>query len=70
MRGGRGGGGGVRGWREEGREEGMGRDGVVLRGLWEKKRSEASEEEESPSVRLFRLRAPPSLPRLPRHPSS
>lgn len=41
----------MRGWREEGREEGMGRDGGVLRGLWEKKRSEASEEEESPSVR-------------------
>lgn len=41
----------MRGWREEGREEGMGRDGGVLRGLWEKNRSEASEEEESPSIR-------------------
>lgn len=58
-----GGGGGVRGWRGEG----MGRDGGVLRGLWEKKRTEASEEEESPSVRL---RVPASLPRLPRHHSS
>lgn len=64
------GGGRVRGWREEGREEGMGWDGGVLRALWEKKRSEASEEEDSPSDRLVRLRVPPSPPRLPRHPSS
>lgn len=67
MRGG--GGGGVRGRREEGREEGMGWDGGVLRALWEKKRSEASEEEDSPSDCLVGLRAPPSPSQLPRHPS-
>lgn len=30
-------GGGVRGWREKGREAGMGWDGGVLRALWEKR---------------------------------